>query len=134
MSGVFSLWLKKIFQNQTVYGVSYFLLVFLFSYFFCSVIFHPDQVAENIQKQGGFVPGIRPGKQTADYIGWVVNRLLFTGALFLSIIAILPILVQQFTGNANLVIGGTSILIIVAVIIDSMKQIEAQLTMREYEI
>ncbi|HAU66199.1 TPA: preprotein translocase subunit SecY, partial [Candidatus Uhrbacteria bacterium] len=82
----------------------------------------------------GFIPGIRPGKQTADYLSWVVNRLLLSGALFLSIIAVLPIILQQVTGNTNLVIGGTSVLIIVAVVIDSVKQIQAQLTMREYEI
>ena len=127
-------WVLQVFQNQTVYGVLYFLLVFTFAYFYTAVIFHPDQVAENIQKQGGFIPGIRPGKQTADYIGWVVNRLLLAGALFLALIAVLPIIVQYLTGNANMVIGGTSVLIIVAVIIDSVRQIEAQLTMREYEI
>ena len=127
-------WTLQTFQNQTVYGITYFVLVFVFAYFYTSVIFHPDQVAENIQKQGGFIPGIRPGKQTADYLGWVVNRLLFTGALFLSIIAVLPVIMQQATGNTNLVIGGTSVLIIVAVIIDAVKQIEAQLTMREYEV
>ncbi|MBI4435038.1 preprotein translocase subunit SecY [Candidatus Uhrbacteria bacterium] len=127
-------WTLQVFQNQTVYGIVYFVLVFLFAYFYTAVIFHPDQVAENIQKQGGFIPGIRPGKQTADYLGWVVNRLLLTGALFLAIIAVLPVIMQQATGNANLVIGGTSVLIIVAVVVDSVKQIEAQLTMREYEI
>lgn len=124
----------QLFQNQLFYGAIYFLLVFLFAYFYTAVIFHPDRVAENIQKQGGFIPGIRPGKNTADYLGWVVNRLLLVGAGFLSLVAILPLIVQQFTGNANLVIGGTSILIIVAVVIDSVKQIEAQLTMREYEM
>ncbi|NQV90676.1 preprotein translocase subunit SecY [Candidatus Uhrbacteria bacterium] len=127
-------WILQVFQNQAIYGGLYFTLVFVFAYFYTAVIFHPDQVAENIQKQGGFIPGIRPGKQTAEYIGWVVNRLLFTGALFLALIAVLPIVIQQFTGNASLVIGGTSILIIVAVVIDSIKQIEAQMTMREYEI
>ncbi len=127
-------WTLQIFQNQLFYGVIYFVLVFTFAYFYTAVIFHPDQVAENIQKQGGFIPGIRPGKQTADYLGWVVNRLLFVGATFLSLIAILPLIVQQFTGNASLVIGGTSILIIVAVVIDSVKQVEAQLTMREYDV
>jgi preprotein translocase subunit SecY len=127
-------WTLQTFQNQTVYGVTYFILVFFFAYFYTSVIFHPDQVAENIQKQGGFIPGIRPGKQTAEYLGWVVNRLLFTGALFLSLIAVLPVVMQQATGNANLVIGGTSVLIIVSVVIDSVKQIQAQLTMREYEV
>lgn len=127
-------WTLQLFQNQLFYGVTYFLLVFLFAYFYTAVIFHPDQVAENIQKQGGFIPGIRPGTATAEYLGWVVNRLLLSGALFLSLIAVLPLIVQQFTGNASLVIGGTSILIIVAVVIDSVKQIEAQLTMREYEV
>ncbi len=127
-------WTLQIFQNQVVYGGLYFVLVFLFAYFYTSVIFHPDQVAENIQKQGGFIPGIRPGKQTAEYLGWVVNRLLLRGALFLSLIAVLPVIMQQATGNANLVIGGTSILIIVSVVIDAVKQIEAQLTMREYDV
>ncbi len=127
-------WTLQIFQNQLFYGAIYFLLVFLFAYFYTAVIFHPDQVAENIQKQGGFIPGIRPGKQTADYLGWVVNRLLFVGATFLSLVAVLPLIVQQFTGNASLVIGGTSILIIVAVVIDSVKQVESQLTMREYDV
>jgi len=127
-------WVLHVFQNQLVYGVLYFALVFLFSYFYTAVIFHPEQVAENIQKQGGFIPGIRPGKHTADYLSFVTNRLLLLGSTFLAVIAVLPLLVKHFTGNASLVIGGTSILIIVAVIIDSVKQIEAQLMMREYEI
>ncbi len=123
----------QLFQNQLFYGIVYFLLVFLFTYFYTAVVFHPETVAENIQKQGGFIPGIRPGKNTADFLEWVSNRLLLAGAGFLAIIAVLPLLVQQATGNANLVIGGTSILIIVAVIIDAVKQIEAQLTMRNYD-
>ncbi|MBI4713923.1 preprotein translocase subunit SecY [Candidatus Uhrbacteria bacterium] len=124
----------QLFQNQLFYGIAYFVLVFFFAYFYTAVIFHPDRVAENIQKQGGFIPGIRPGKNTSDYLGWVSNRLLLLGASFLSAIAILPLIVQQITGNPNLVIGGTSILIIVSVVIDAMKQIEAQLTMREYDV
>jgi len=127
-------WTVQIMQNQLIYGIIYFVLVFVFAYFYTAVIFHPDNVAENIQKQGGFIPGIRPGKNTSEYLGWVVNRLLFVGAGFLSLVAVLPLLVQQFTGNANLVIGGTSILIIVAVVIDSVKQVESQLTMREYDM
>ncbi len=127
-------WTIQLFQNQLFYGIIYFVMVFLFTYFYSAVVFHPDQVAENIQKQGGFIPGIRPGKNTSEYLGWITNRLLLVGATFLSLIAVLPLLVQQATGNANLVIGGTSILIIVAVVIDSVKQIEAQLTMREYEV
>jgi preprotein translocase subunit SecY len=127
-------WTLRLFQNQVFYGVSFFVLVFLFAYFYAAVIFHPDQVADNIQKQGGFIPGIRPGKNTANYLGWVTNRLLLIGASFLALIAVLPLLMQAITGNANLIIGGTSILIIVAVVIDSVKQIEAQVTMREYEM
>jgi preprotein translocase subunit SecY len=127
-------WTLEMFQNQTFYGVVYFLLVFGFAYFYTAVIFHPDQVAENLQKQGGFIPGIRPGRPTAEYLDFVSNRILFTGATFLSLVAVLPLIVQVFTGNSNLVIGGTSILIIVAVVIDSIKQIEAQLTMRQYDM
>ncbi|MBM5790041.1 preprotein translocase subunit SecY [Candidatus Parcubacteria bacterium] len=127
-------WTLQLFQNQLFYGIAYFVLVFLFTYFYSAVVFHPDRVAENIQKQGGFIPGIRPGKNTSEYLGWVTNRLLLVGASFLSLIAVLPLIVQQATGNPNLVIGGTSILIIVAVVIDSVKQIEAQITMREYEV
>ncbi|KKW33326.1 MAG: Protein translocase subunit SecY [Candidatus Uhrbacteria bacterium GW2011_GWA2_53_10] len=127
-------WVLRAFQDQLLYGIAYFVLVFAFTYFYTAVVFHPDRVAENLQKQGGFIPGIRPGKPTAEYLGWVTNRILLVGALFLAIIAILPLLVQQMTGNANLVIGGTSILIIVSVIIESVKQIEAQLTMRQYDV
>ncbi|MCX6714550.1 MAG: preprotein translocase subunit SecY [Candidatus Uhrbacteria bacterium] len=124
----------QLFQNQLFYGIAYFVLVFLFAYFYTAVIFHPEQVAENIQKQGGFIPGIRPGKHTADYLNFVTNRLLLLGATFLAVIAVLPLIVQHFTGSQSLVIGGTSVLIIVAVVIDSVKQIEAQLTMREYDL
>lgn len=122
-----------LFQNQAFYGIMYFVLVFAFAYFYTAVVFHPDRVAENLQKQGGFIPGIRPGANTADYLGWVTNRLLFAGASFLAIIAVLPLVVQQITGNASLVIGGTSLLIVVSVAVETVKQIEAQLTMREYE-
>ena len=123
-----------IFENQAFYGIAYFLLVFVFAYFYTSVVFHPDQIAENLQKQGGFIPGIRPGRNTADYLGWVANRLLFAGASFLAIIAVMPLLVQQATGNASLVIGGTSLLIVVSVAIETVKQVEAKLTMHEYDL
>ncbi len=122
-----------LFQNQAVYGVSYFVLVFAFTFFYAAVVFHPDRIAENLQKQGGFIPGIRPGKSTAEYLQWTLNRLLFLGALFLAVIAILPVIVQQFTGSQSLVIGGSSMIIVVSVIIDMIKQIEAQMAMHEYE-
>lgn len=122
-----------LFNNQIFYAVLYFILVFGFTYFYTAVVFHPQQIAENLQKQGGFVPGIRPGRPTADYLNFVTNRVMLAGALFLGLIAILPLILTQVTGAASLVIGGTSILIVVSVVIETVKQIEAQLTMHEYE-
>lgn len=126
-------WIIDLFKNQTFYGVFYFGLVVLFTYFYTAVIFHPDQIADNLQKQGGFIPGIRPGRFTAEYLGKVTNRILLAGSLFLGLIAVLPLLMQVFTGTQVLVIGGTSILIVVSVVIETVKQVESQLTMREYE-
>ncbi|TAK03290.1 preprotein translocase subunit SecY [Patescibacteria group bacterium] len=127
-------WIIRMFENQTVYATTFAVLVFAFTFFYASVIFHPDRVAENLQKQGGFIPGIRPGVPTAQYLGWITNRLLLAGATFLAIVAVLPNVVQATSGNASLIIGGTSVLIVVSVVIDTVKQIEAQLTMREYEL
>lgn len=126
-------WVMTIFENQLFYGIIYFLLVFAFTYFYTEVIFHPNQIAENLQKQGGFIPGIRPGKNTAEYLANTTHKIIFVGALFLGIIAILPLIMKYFTGMQSLAIGGTSLLIVVAVVIETVKQIEAQLTMREYE-
>lgn len=127
-------WIVSIIQNQTVYGCLYFLLVVLFTFFYTAVVFHPDQIAENLQKQGGFIPGIRPGKPTAEYLQSIINRLNIIGALFLGMIAVLPILVQGLSGSTVLAIGGTSLLIVVSVVIESVKQVESQLTMREYDV
>jgi preprotein translocase subunit SecY len=121
------------FQNQLVYGVMYFVLVVGFTYFYTAVVFHPDQIADNLQKQGGFILGIRPGKPTAEYLNFVTNRIMLAGAMFLGVIAVLPVVVQQFTGLQSLAIGGTSALIVVSVVIEMVKQVEAQLTMRDYE-
>ncbi len=123
----------NIFQNQFFYGFSYFILVFAFTYFYTYVVFHPHQIAENLQKQGGFIPGIRPGRHTADYLQGTVNKILLAGALFLGLIAVLPIIMQPITGMKTLVIGGTSLLIVVSVVIEMVKQIDSQLTMRDYE-
>jgi len=123
----------ELFGNNIFYAVLYFALVFGFTYFYAAVVFKPDNIAENLQKQGGFIPGIRPGEQTANYLNWVKNRILLTGAGFLGLIAILPLIVQEITGSPNLIVGGASILIIVAVVIDIVKQIESQVTMRQYE-
>jgi len=128
----FSAKVIEIFNDQLIYGIIYFVLVFAFTYFYTEVVFHPDRIAENL-KQGGFIPGIRPGKSTVDYLSYTTHRIIFFGALFLSLIAILPLIMRYFTGAQSLVIGGTSLLIVVAVVIETVKQIESQLTMREYD-
>ncbi|MCX6812873.1 MAG: preprotein translocase subunit SecY [Candidatus Azambacteria bacterium] len=120
-------------RNQFIYGSLYFLLVILFTYFYTAVTFDPDQISQNLQKQGGFIPGIRPGNSTAEYIKHILNRVVLIGAIFLGVIAILPIIVQYFTGITALTIGGTALLIVVSVVLESMKQVNSQLVMREYE-
>lgn len=125
--------LSAFLQNQFIYGSFYFSLVILFTYFYTAVTFDPDQVSQNLQKQGGFIPGLRPGNPTAEFIKRILNRVVLIGAIFLGIIAVLPIIVQYFTGIVTLTIGGTSLLIVVSVVLESMKQIKSQLIMREYE-
>lgn len=129
----FSQWIITLFNNQLFYGIAYFLLVFIFTYFYTEVVFHPTQIAENLQKQGGFIPGIRPGKHTSDYLANTTHKIILVGALFLGIIAILPLIMRYFTGLQSLAVGGTSLLIVVSVVIETVKQIESQLTMREYD-
>jgi preprotein translocase subunit SecY len=126
-------WVIDVFNNQLIYGIVYFVLVFAFTYFYTEVIFHPDQIAENLQKQGGFIPGIRPGRHTSEYLANTTHKIILVGALFLGIIAILPLIMRYFTDIPSLSIGGTSLLIVVSVVIETVKQIEAQLSMREYE-
>jgi preprotein translocase subunit SecY len=120
-------------QNAWVHGVLYFVLVFAFTYFYTSVVFKPEKVAENLQKQGGFVPGIRPGMPTVDFLNRTVNRILPGGALFLAGVAVLPLIMQSLTGSQSMVVGGTGLLIIVSVIIETVNQIKSQITMREYD-
>ncbi len=126
-------WIVAVFNNQLIYGIMYFVLVFGFTYFYTAVIFKPDKIAENLQRQGAFIPGIRPGTETEKYLGNIMHKLVFFGALFLGIIAILPLVVQGLTGSQSLVVGGTSLLIVVSVAVETAKQIEAQLTMYEYD-
>jgi len=121
------------FMNQTwLYGSFYFLLVFVFTYFYSAVTFDPEAIATNLQKNGAFIPGVRPGKSTAIYISTILTRLTLVGALFLGLIALLPIVLRALTDISALAIGGTSLLIVVSVALDFVKQIEAQITMREY--
>jgi preprotein translocase subunit SecY len=120
-------------QNQWFYGASYFIMVVLFTYFYTAVIFDPNKIADNLQKQGGYIPGIRPGENTATYLESIINRIVLSGALFLGAIAVLPLIIQGITGIQVMTIGGTSILIVVSVVIEMIKQIEGQLVMRDYE-
>jgi preprotein translocase subunit SecY len=122
-----------LFQNQLFYGGMYFVLIVLFTYFYTAVVFDPHKIAENLQKQGGYIPGIRPGATTADFLYKIMNRITLAGSLFLGIIAVLPLVVRSFTGIQALAIGGTSILIVVSVVIETIKQVESQLVMRDYE-
>jgi preprotein translocase subunit SecY len=124
---------EALFNNQIFYAGSYFVLVVVFTYFYTSIVFKPTDIAENLQKQGGFIPGIRPGTQTSEYLHKVMNRITLAGALFLGVIAVLPFAMQEITGISSLVIGGTGLLIVVSVAIEFMKQIEAQLVMKSYE-
>ena len=122
-------------NNRLANGVIYFLLVCLFTYFYTAVTFDPKSIASNLQKMGGFIPGIRPGKSTINFLYYILNRVLVVGAIFLGIIAVLPSIVDAVThvNNFQFLIGGTSLLIIVAVVLDTFRQVEAQLKMREYE-
>ncbi|MDO8183519.1 MAG: preprotein translocase subunit SecY [bacterium] len=119
-------------NNAWAYALAYFVLVFVFTFFYSAVTFDPKAIADNLQKSGAFIPGIRPGVQTIDYIGKVLYRLTLVGAVFLGVIAMLPLLLKEVTGIQSLAIGGTSLLIVVSVCLEFVKQINAQLSMREY--
>ncbi len=124
--------LTTLFANQILYAIGYFLLVFVFTYFYTAVTFDPDTISTNLQKNGAFIPGVRPGTSTAEYIASVVTRITFVGATFLALVAVLPLIMQGFTGNTSLAIGGTALLIVVSVVLDFIKKIDAQVSMREY--
>ena len=118
--------------NQLYYGILYFVLVFVFTYFYTAVTFDAEAMANQLQKNGAFIPNVRPGVPTAEYIGSIMTRITFFGGLFLAIIAVLPQLFQGASGNQNLAIGGTALLIVVSVIIDLIKKLSAQASMSEY--
>jgi len=125
-------WIFVFINNGWAYSIVYFVLVFAFTFFYSAITFDPHAISENLQKSGAFIPGIRPGAQTSDFLAKVLTRLTLVGALFLGIIAMLPLAMQEITGIASLAIGGTSLLIVVSVALDFMKQVDAQLSMREY--
>ncbi len=120
-------------QNNVVYWLFYFVMVIAFTYFYTDVIFRQQNLAEVLQQQGGFIPGIRPGKKTEDYLNGVLRRITLVGAVFLGLVAIMPFLVGDLTETTTLVITSTGLLIVVGVVLDTMKQLQAQLAMRHYE-
>jgi preprotein translocase subunit SecY len=119
-------------NNTWVYSITYFILVFLFTYFYTAVTFDPEQISTNLQKNGAFIPGIRPGPSTKEYLSKILNRTTMMGAVFLGVIAVLPLVMKSATGITSFSIGGTSILIVVSVVLDLIKKTDAQLSMREY--
>ena len=120
-------------STSALYAVIYFLLIIAFSYFYATIQFNPIEVANNLKKNGGFIPGFRPGRPTADFLGKVLSRLTFFGAIYLGIVAILPIITENITGIVNMSIGGTSVIIVVGVALETVKMIEAQMLMRHYK-
>ena len=126
--------LMRLFDSTGVfYCVLYFLLILGFSYFYSTIQFNPIEVANNLKKNGGFVPGFRPGKPTADFITKVLGKITLFGAIYLAIVAIAPIIVTALLGAGNLAIGGTSVIIVVGVALETVKQLEAQMLMRHYK-
>ena len=122
----------NILSNSYIYAALYFILVFLFTYFYTTVTFDPNTIATNLQKSGAFIPGVRPGRTTSEYIGRILTRLTLVGAVFLGLIAVLPLGMQAVTGITAFAIGGTALLIAVSVVLDLLRRVEAQLSIREY--
>lgn len=127
-----STFILDILKNGWFYSIFYFILVFLFTYFYTAVTFDPHAISENLQKNGAFIPGVRPGQSTSEYIAKVLTRITLVGAIFLGLIAVMPLAMKAITGIQSLAIGGTALLIVVSVVIDLIKKIDAQVSMREY--
>ena len=127
-----ALFIQKVLSNAWINGALYFGLVFVFTFFYTAVTFDPEAISNNLQKNGAFIPGIRPGASTAEYLSKILTRITLVGAVFLGLIAVLPLVMQNLTKIASLSIGGTALLIIVSVVLDLVKKIDAQITMREY--
>ncbi|MDD4761797.1 MAG: preprotein translocase subunit SecY [Candidatus Pacebacteria bacterium] len=126
-------WVLYLFNNGWIYGISYFIMVVLFTYFYTAVTFDPSEISKNLQKSGGFIPGLRPGEQTSSYLAKITGRTTLFGAVFLGLIAVLPNIVQGLTGISMFRLGGTSLLIVVSVALEIMRQVESQLAIRQYE-
>ncbi|MBI4100533.1 preprotein translocase subunit SecY [Candidatus Microgenomates bacterium] len=133
LAGVANFITRSFDPDGFIYNFLYFLLVIGFTYFYTAVIFNPQKISQEIQKHGGFIPGIRPGAPTANYLNYILTRITLVGAIFLGLIAILPSVARQFTSVTTMMLGGTGILIVVSVILETAKQIESMLIMRSYE-
>ena len=133
--GTFWGFMDKWFFSSTsvVYCVIYFLLIIAFSYFYSAIQFNPIEIANNMKKNGGFIPGFRPGKPTADFIAKVINKITLFGAIYLAFVALLPVVIGAIIGNNQLAIGGTSVIIVVGVALETVKALEAQMLMRHYK-
>ena len=119
--------------GSVVYTIIYFVLVVAFTYFSTAVLFNPKDLAEDLKKSGAFIPGMRPGKPTENYLTYVITRITIAGAVFLGVVAILPSIAQQFTGISTLTIGGTGLLIVVSVVLETAKQLQSMLVAQHYE-
>ncbi|MBC9785273.1 preprotein translocase subunit SecY [Heliobacterium chlorum] len=127
-------WFQSYFAfGSFLHSVFYAVLILFFAYFYTAITFNPVEVADNLKKYGGFIPGIRPGKPTADYFGKVMGRITLVGGLFLAVISLLPTFIIKFTGISNIYFGGTALLIVVGVALDTMKQMESNMLMRNYQ-
>jgi len=124
---------NNLLANQLFYGITYFLLVLIFTFFYTYIVFQPEQIAENLQQQGSFIPGVRPGTETSRFLKYIISRITVMGALFLAAIAVLPLIIQHVINLPTLVIGGTSILIVVSVIIETSRQLSSQIIMHRYD-
>ena len=122
----------RFFQSPWLYAGTYFLLVFVFTFFYTAVTFDPDAISKNLQRGGAFIPGVRPGAHTSEYLGKVITRLTLVGASFLGIVAVLPIIMQNLTGFQALAVGGTALLIVVSVVLDFIRRVDSQISLREY--
>jgi len=127
-------WYRNVFDSTSViYTIFYFFLIIGFSYFYAAVQYNPVEISNNMKNNGGFIPGFRPGRPTADFIGKVINKITLFGALFLAVVALMPVLLGVIVKNNTLAIGGTSIIIVVGVALETVNALEAQLLMRHYK-
>ena len=127
-------WYNNVFStSSTVYAIAYFLLIIFFSYFYATIQYNPVEIANNMKRNGGFIPGFRPGRPTSEFIGKTINKIVIFGALYLAVVALLPIITGNVFNISSLAIGGTSVIIVVGVAIETMAAIEAQMMMRHYK-